>query len=314
MIAAARQRWLGAAAVLPADLRQSRRVADDAGLSRRRRHPAALAQRDAFGIESSDQFRSDPPPALTSNEVPKDYNEVKAVGALDSPERPQDRTDVARYFAVATAATSGTRPPAGERRAGHVALRECACLRAAQHGHQRRPGRVDGDEIPLRLLAADHRDSRRRHRRQPEDRRAIRHGRRSSPRRASRAIRRPMRRASYAARAIAERIFGPGGQDIALSHPGVPDVTLVLYQVPADHRRHRRCARLWRHPLPLRSGGGRAPGTPGRHLRLQEQPTPQRRPRKTLRRRRIDAAELDCPSNSELGLLMLRIHPGHGPR
>src|SRR5712692_9805290 len=54
-----------------------------------------------FGIESSDQFRSDPPPALTSNKYRKDYNEVKEVGELNSSARPQDRTDVARYFAVA---------------------------------------------------------------------------------------------------------------------------------------------------------------------------------------------------------------------
>jgi hypothetical protein len=55
-----------------------------------------------FGIQSSDQFRSDPPPALTSNKYRKDYNEVKEVGELNSPTRPQDRTDVAQYFRVAT--------------------------------------------------------------------------------------------------------------------------------------------------------------------------------------------------------------------
>jgi hypothetical protein len=54
-----------------------------------------------FGIESSDQFRSDPPPALTSHKYAKDYNEVKEVDELNSPARPQDRTDVARYFTVA---------------------------------------------------------------------------------------------------------------------------------------------------------------------------------------------------------------------
>ena len=53
-----------------------------------------------FGIQSSDQFRSDPPPALTSNKYRKDYNEVKEVGEINSTARPQDRTDVARYFAV----------------------------------------------------------------------------------------------------------------------------------------------------------------------------------------------------------------------
>ena len=54
-----------------------------------------------FGIRSSDQFRSAPPPPLTSSKYTKDYNEVKDVGALTSTARPQDRTDVARYFATA---------------------------------------------------------------------------------------------------------------------------------------------------------------------------------------------------------------------
>jgi hypothetical protein len=53
-----------------------------------------------FGIESSDQFRSAPPPALTSMRYARDFNEVKAVGELNSTVRPADRTDVARYYAA----------------------------------------------------------------------------------------------------------------------------------------------------------------------------------------------------------------------
>jgi hypothetical protein len=56
-----------------------------------------------FGIESSEQFRSDPPPPLTSRRYARDFNEVARVGAVASTERPQDRTDVARYFAVVSA-------------------------------------------------------------------------------------------------------------------------------------------------------------------------------------------------------------------
>jgi hypothetical protein len=33
-----------------------------------------------FGTKSNDQFRSDPPPTLTSDEYTKAYNEVKRVG------------------------------------------------------------------------------------------------------------------------------------------------------------------------------------------------------------------------------------------
>jgi hypothetical protein len=53
-----------------------------------------------FGIESSSQFRSEPPPTLGSGVYAQDYNEVQAVGGMDSTERPQDRTDVARAYAA----------------------------------------------------------------------------------------------------------------------------------------------------------------------------------------------------------------------
>jgi hypothetical protein len=51
-----------------------------------------------FGIPTSDAFRSDPPPTLTSSEYEKDYAEVKAVGSAGSTLRPQDRSDVARFY------------------------------------------------------------------------------------------------------------------------------------------------------------------------------------------------------------------------
>jgi hypothetical protein len=51
-----------------------------------------------FGIESSAQFRSDPPPALGSPQYARDYEEVARVGAIDSADRPQDRSDVARLY------------------------------------------------------------------------------------------------------------------------------------------------------------------------------------------------------------------------
>lgn len=57
-----------------------------------------------FGLASSDQFRSDPPPSLTSGRYAKDFREVMAVGSVDSGDRSDDRTDVARFFAAASAA------------------------------------------------------------------------------------------------------------------------------------------------------------------------------------------------------------------
>jgi len=52
-----------------------------------------------FGIPSDGPFLLPPPPELTSNEYAKTYNEVKSVGAANSTERPQDRADVAVFYA-----------------------------------------------------------------------------------------------------------------------------------------------------------------------------------------------------------------------
>jgi len=51
-----------------------------------------------FGVPDVVAFRPSPPPSLTSSEYTKDYNEVKRVGDVDSTERPQDRSDVARFY------------------------------------------------------------------------------------------------------------------------------------------------------------------------------------------------------------------------
>jgi hypothetical protein len=53
-----------------------------------------------FAIERADQFRSAPPPALTSERYARSYNEVMRVGSVDSPFRPQDRSDVALFYAA----------------------------------------------------------------------------------------------------------------------------------------------------------------------------------------------------------------------
>ena len=55
-----------------------------------------------FGISSASDFLLDPPPALTSNEYAKAYNEVMTVGSLNSTQRPQDRANVALFYAAAS--------------------------------------------------------------------------------------------------------------------------------------------------------------------------------------------------------------------
>ena len=58
-----------------------------------------------FALRRADQFRSDPPPALTGSRYTRDYKEVKEVGGRDSTERPQDRANVVRLYAALGDAT-----------------------------------------------------------------------------------------------------------------------------------------------------------------------------------------------------------------
>src|SRR5262249_4552818 len=55
-----------------------------------------------FGLEDGAQFRPPSPPALRTGRYALDYAEVKLLGRIDSPFRPQDRTDVARFYAATT--------------------------------------------------------------------------------------------------------------------------------------------------------------------------------------------------------------------
>jgi hypothetical protein len=55
-----------------------------------------------FGISDTAAFLLDPPPALTSNEYAKAYNEVLTVGGVNSAERLADRAEVARFYAASS--------------------------------------------------------------------------------------------------------------------------------------------------------------------------------------------------------------------
>jgi hypothetical protein len=55
-----------------------------------------------FGISSVNEYLLDPPPVLTSREYAKTYNEVMTVGSIDSKERPEDRANVALFYAAAS--------------------------------------------------------------------------------------------------------------------------------------------------------------------------------------------------------------------
>src|SRR6202453_2363818 len=55
-----------------------------------------------FGVPRASDFLLDPPPALGSPAYTKAYNEVMTVGGVDSTERPQDRANVALFYAAAS--------------------------------------------------------------------------------------------------------------------------------------------------------------------------------------------------------------------
>jgi hypothetical protein len=179
-----------------------------------------------FGIQSSDQFRSNPPPPLTSNKYSKHYNEVKEVGELNSTKRPQDRTDVARYFAVASAVhvwnQAAIQASAAQGKSLSENARAFALLNMAIND-----GLVSVMETkyhyvfwrPYTAIRAGDTDG----------------NRKTDPDVAwTTFIPTPCfpsypsahASGSYAGRAIVEKVFGSGGHAITLSHPGIPDVTL----------------------------------------------------------------------------------------
>ena len=51
-----------------------------------------------FVLRSGSQFRPDAPPALDSEQYAKDYNEVKSIGASNSPVRTSEQTHIAQFW------------------------------------------------------------------------------------------------------------------------------------------------------------------------------------------------------------------------
>jgi hypothetical protein len=64
---------------------------------------------EPFGINSPDQFRAAPPPALNSPEFTAAFNQIKSLGAATGSTRTAEQTDIARFWA----GPSGTVQPPG---------------------------------------------------------------------------------------------------------------------------------------------------------------------------------------------------------
>jgi hypothetical protein len=224
-----------------------------------------------FGIVSSDQFRLPPPPALTSQRYRKDYNEVKLVGELNSTARPQDRTDVAHFYAAAPPSqvwNAAAQQVSVER---PMSLSAEARAFAPQHGDQRRACSIFETKHfyvfwrPVTAIRA-----------------ATWTGtRRPTPTRVDALIATPSfpgyasahASGSGAAAKVLDLLFGPAGHAITLSYPTVPGVILnytSFRQITADIDD----ARVWGHSFSVRPGRRRPDGTPRRALCRQAPASP----------------------------------------
>jgi hypothetical protein len=175
-----------------------------------------------FGIETNAQFRSAPPPALSSPEYTRDYEEVLRVGAVDSVERPADRADVARLFAALSAAGAWNDAARQLAHGTGTSLVENARILALLN-------MAISDGLTSSMDTKYHNVFWR-----PET--AIRAGGNDgNPSTAADADFAPFittpcfpgyasahASASYAARAILDRVWGDGGHSFVLSHPSLP--------------------------------------------------------------------------------------------
>jgi hypothetical protein len=179
-----------------------------------------------FGIDSNAQFRSDPPPPLTSPEYARDYEEVLRVGAIDSAERPSDRADVARLFLSLSAVgawnsvarqLAQAQPPSLSENAHVFALLNMAMSDALTSSMETKYHYVFWrPETAIRAGDADGND---RTVGDPDFAPFI-------PTPCFPGYPSAHASASYAALAILQRVWGNGGHSLELSHPALPDIVV----------------------------------------------------------------------------------------
>ena len=120
-----------------------------------------------FLVPSVDMLRVAGPNPLTSRAYARDFNEIKSVGALHSTTRTPDETDAAIWWQEHAFSLYNRifRTIAADR---DLSIgRQRTDVRDDQPGRCRRGDRLLEREVPLELLAPDHRHPRGGHRRQP---------------------------------------------------------------------------------------------------------------------------------------------------
>ena len=132
-----------------------------------------------FVLDSGDQFRPAPPPALTSHAYAAAINEVQSLGSATSTTRTADQT--ADRQVLEPTDPELLEPDRAERRARppQRPADDGAAVRRAQPEHRRLDDRLLRRQVHLPTLAARHGDPPRRHRRQPATRSVTRTGSRS---------------------------------------------------------------------------------------------------------------------------------------
>ena len=108
-------------------------------------------------LNSVDQFRPDPPPALTSELYATDLNEVKAYGGAVSALRTPEQLEIAR-FNTESPARPGSAQSAPARDDPGQPGRERPAARDADRRVRRRQPRLLRREVHLPVLAPTHRD------------------------------------------------------------------------------------------------------------------------------------------------------------
>ncbi len=127
-----------------------------------------LAELEPFMRASPSQFRPGPPPGLRTDVYTREFREVKRLGSLDvgGSDARTDADGAVLLRHRGRTAAGGSARPGHPARYGHQ--RQCAGLRRCRPQRGRRQHRVMGRETALPLVATDHRDPAREHRRESE--------------------------------------------------------------------------------------------------------------------------------------------------